>query len=253
MTTTFSRAAVALAAAGTLVLAGCSAGTSQSEPSSSSSTTSSATSTKKSVPSSAQLLKDMKAAAFEAQSVRMRGEMTLDGKPSAFEIAGAKGSNNWVANITSSPSGGTADIINVDGALYVKGDREFWNAQGAVAADDYLQGKYLRVPASEAGAGMEQYSIDNMLKMLYEDEVSASDGWGTKVEETTLDDKPVYMLSDRGDEETKIYLSAEDEHQLYKAVGKMDDGSGFTVTFTEWDAVAPVTAPPPDQVREVPN
>ena len=63
---------------------------------------------------------------------------------------------------------------------------------------------------------------------------------------------PAYVLTDRvGGENGKLYISADGQSNLLRIV-RLKANSG-TLDFTEWNAVAPMSAPAASEVGKIPG
>ena len=106
------------------------------------------------------------------------------------------------------------------------------------------------LPAA-AEAGMDNLKVSTLLDKILAKDMSTADKLNTKVEEGEIDGVSVYRMTDKvGSNGSKIYVSADGRARLMRIEGPTSQGS---LNFTEWDSVMPVSAPPADQVVELPR
>lgn len=254
-------AALSVALVGALALAGCggggTTGTATSGAASGDPTQSTTSEAPRKDASAGELLKGMQTAANAATSVKISGNMTQGGQPMTVEIAGNRDGSNSTAKVSMGVDQGTATLITVDGKTYIQGDKLFWDKNAGPGLYEQFSGKYIEMP-SESASQMGDISVGSILDAMFKDQkFTAVDGWTTGVERGDLDGQEVYILTDKADANTKVYVSADGKDNLMKIEGTLDDSSGtpgsVDMTFSDWNAVAPVTAPPADQVMQIPG
>ncbi|MFV0460537.1 MAG: hypothetical protein ACK5MT_17415 [Actinomycetales bacterium] len=229
----------ALSACGT----GSDSGSDTSTSTSASETTTSETAAE--TPSVGELLDTMRASANAATSAKLAGSLTQAGKPMTLELAGSRDGTNQSATVTL--DGGTAQILTVDGKDYVKADRAFWESQGVGQVADMVGSKYLTSDQRFSG----DYTLGALLDEMFASEFTAADSLNTTVEAVDLNGSPAYKLTQtEGTDSTELWVSADGQANLLRIQG-IYDGGPLQLSFSDWNAVAPFTAPPADQVLSV--
>lgn len=232
---------VAIAAAGVVIgLAACGGSTSSvGQPGSS------GTAGAPGVPSAQTLLTDATTALKSAQSVRIAGGITESGKNLHLDVGFIKSGS--LSGMLTGPFAGTPatfKLIVVGGKGYVLLDKTFFNelvkSHGVPAiACSTLCGKYIELPASQFG----DFSLNGLTNSMLKGANKAAPG----VVVTTLNGQPVYRITDGHG--TFLYIAKNGTHyplEITKA------GTGM-LTFTQWNSVPPVTAPPSSQIVSLPS
>jgi hypothetical protein len=75
------------------------------------------------------------------------------------------------------------------------------------------------------------------------------DKLNTRVQTSGVAGVPAYLLTAKLDGDVKIYVSADGKARLLRIEG----AKSGTLEFSEWDSVAPTSAPPVDQRAQTPN
>ena len=235
----------ALAAAGLLTLTGLTACGS----SAAGTTAAPKASAKKPVPSVGDLYTKARESAKAAKSVHLKGQMTESGESMKIDLAGIRGGDTVG---TVSMKDGTFEIRRVGSTVYMKSTADYWKKNAGAEAAEMIGNKYLKLPA-DAAKDMDEFTVGALLDGIFEDEsLSTVDKLASKVEETTVNGQPAYLLSERLDPNgAKIYLAADGTAHLLRIVGPKDDPG--SMDFSEWDAVTAATAPAASQIAKIPG
>lgn len=228
--------------AAALVLTSCSAGTGSgagggTDPTASSSPTHST------LPSAAELFNGALAEVNTATSVRITVSGMRGGNQVAMEVAGVRDGSNQVLRIAQGEGKGVAEVITVDGKEYVKGDLAFWTATQGVprAKAKQFVGKYALVKGT---AYSRQWNGDVFLKPL-SNIGQVGDGLTFPVTEVVENGAPMYQVTLNADN-AQWYDRDAPRHLRRTVATKGSDRSDMT--YSDWNAVPLVTAPPADQV-----
>jgi hypothetical protein len=241
---------VALAAAVTLALSACSSGTSpagKAAPAKTPTSSSSATGN-----SAAALLEQLRKSSAAAKSVRVKGTINNNASTAKavklnINIAGDRAGKNMQAIINDGT--GEIEILTVGGQTYLKADATYWTKNGTAAIAEQAAGKYIKVPAASA-AGIGGLTIGSLLDQIFAKDMSTASKLNTKVQKTSVNGIPAYAMTTKSDG-TKIFVSADGQARLLRVQGSKSQPG--TVDFTEWNAVPPVSAPPADQLVNIPG
>ncbi len=194
-------------------------------------------------PHGEELFKQAKASTTAATSARVAGTMVLDGKPTSIDLSGSRDGKNQ--RLTMNVAGeGSETILVVDGKQYLKADRSYWEAQDAGDVADQVGDKY--VSSTEPVDG--DMSWGAVVDEMFAEGLTKLQALNIKVDNANLDGVPAYRLTDRvAGDGTELWVSADGKANLLKISGKDDDGP-VALKFSDWNAVAPITAPAADQV-----
>ena len=232
---------LALAAAIALGLSACASTTptNKAKPISSSSATT--------APDAAAVYQLMRTSAAAAKSVHIKGAFIEKGQKLQIDVAGDRAGTN--TRVIVDDGNGAVEILTVNGRFYLKADAAYWTKNGSAAAK-VAAGKYVTVPAGSA-AGMDVFKVGTLLDQILAKDMSNVQKLNTQVEETEVDGVSAYLMTDKiGGDGSRIYVSADGQARLIRIESPKGEG---LLNFTEWDAVAPVSAPPADQLVELPR
>lgn len=231
---------VAVAALGLTSCAGAGPGTAGSDASA---VASGAAPAPGALPAAAELFNGALAEIEAATSVRVRVSGLRGGQQIDLEVAGARDGSNQILRIAHGEGKGVAEVITVDGKEYVKGDLAFWTAtQGLSRAKArQLIGKYALVDDT---AYARQWN-GNVFLALVSNIGEVGDGPRFPVTEVVEGGEPMYQVTlDAGNAQ---WYDREAPRRLRKIVTtKGEDRS--RMSYSDWNAVPRVTAPPADQV-----
>jgi hypothetical protein len=164
-----------------------------------------------------------------------------------INIAGDRAGKNMRAIINDGT--GEIEILTTGGQTYLKADAAYWTKNGTAAIAKQAAGKYIKVPAASA-AGVGALTVGSLLDQIMAKDMSATSKVDTKVEKTNVNGVPAYAMTTKSDG-TKIFVSADGQARLLRVEGSKNQPG--TVDFTEWNAVPPVSAPPADQLANIPG
>lgn len=235
---------LAALAAGSLILTGCSTATSTATSTAPAAGVSAAQTAQVAVPGADVLWGQVKDLMTNAKSVHMSGTAARDGKTVKLDVAGNRAGSNQTLKITQ--DGGTATLITADGMTYIRGDKKFWANQGTTVSDPKVLAKYVATKADPASA----MSVGSMFDEMSKGEFNIVDAVNLQVTQTTVDGKPAFEISERvaSKNEPHIWTTADGKGTLIKLDAKDDSGAQTSLSFSEWDAVPTVKAPPASQV-----
>jgi len=234
-----------LAAAVAIALSACaSTTTDKAKPSGSSSAASAATT----APSAATVYQQMRTSGAAAKSVHIKGAFTDKGQKLQIDIAGDRAGKNMKALVDD--GNGQVEILAAAGDVYIKGDAAYWTKNGSAAIAKVAAGKYVKVPAGSA-ASLDDLKVGTLLDQIVASDMSTADKLNTNVQTTSVDGVRAYLLTTKVGGDAKIFVSADGKARLLRVEGpKTQPG---TLVFTQWDAVAPVSAPSADQLATIPG
>jgi hypothetical protein len=196
-------------------------------------------------PSAQALVNDALTALKSAQSVRISGSVTQSGKNLRLNVGFVK--SGAFSGTMSGPFAGTQatfTLIATGGKTYLLLDKAFFNAlsktQGIPAsACQTLCGKYVAVPAAQFG----NFSLNGLTSSMLKGAHKAAPG----VVVTSVNGQPAYRVSDGHG--SFLYIAENGTHYPLEIT---KPGTG-TLTFTDWNSVPPITAPPASQVISLPG
>jgi hypothetical protein len=205
---------------------------------------SSATSVATAAPTAAALYQLMRRSGAAAKSVHVKGDYIDDGQHLQLDVAGDR-AGTTMRLLVNFGSGGI-EILKVNGDFYLKADATFWTRLSSAATAKVAAGKYVKVPAGSA-AGMGGFRVGTLLAQVFAEDLSSVDKLNATVQKTNLDGVRAYLLTTKVGGDAKIYVSADGGARLLRA----DDAKSGTLDFTQWDGVAPTSAPPDSQLAQV--
>lgn len=246
---------LALAASAVLGLSACSSSSSTGTTSpakASSSASSSASSPKTASDSAAALFDQLRKSGTAAKSVRIKGSITNGSTNEkavkvTVDIAGDREGKNMQAIVNDGT--GAIEILTVGGQTYLKADTAYWTKNGSAAIAKIAAGKYIKVPAGSA-AGIGGLTVGKLMDQIFAKDISAAGKLNTTVTKTQINEVPAYLMTTKLDD-TKIYVSADGTAHLLRVEGAK--GQQTRLDFTEWNAVAPASPPPADQLAKLPG
>lgn len=195
--------------------------------------------------SAIELVGKVKTAAAAAKSATAKATGMNNGKAVSMDMSGTVDGKNATLNMTQ--DGATVNTRTVDGVVYLKADKAFWDSQGQSAAAAIVGDKWAKLPAaqSEAFSGTSISSVlTQMLDSMTEDKLAAT------VESVELDGKKVFVVTHvKGKDEAQMFVAADGTWLPVKVTGKASENA--VLTLTEWNSVAAVTAPAADQVLDL--
>ena len=195
--------------------------------------------------SAVELVGKVKTAVAAAKSATAKATGTTSGKSFSMDMSGTLDAKNSTLKMTQ--GGGTVETKVVDGAVYLKADKAFWEAQGQAAAAAVIGDKWAKLPPAQSEA-FTKTSISSvlteMLGTMTEDKLAAT------VESADLDGKKVFVVTHaKGKDEAQMFVAADGTWLPVKVTGKTSENA--VLTLSEWNSVATVVAPAADQVLDM--
>lgn len=190
-------------------------------------------------PTAGALYKQLRASSLAAKSGHVKGNVSDEGETMAIDLAGAADGSNMEA--TFGAKEGTFTLRAVAGKYWIKGDEKYWTTSVGADAAKAVGAKWLAVPPGES-KGMDDTTLKSLLTEMFGDEdMSKLESLTTEVGTGTLSGVDTYVLTDKIGDSGQLITTADDKAQLLKIVGPK--GQPSQLTFSEWDAVKPFTAP----------
>ena len=261
-----TKVTIALAALGigALLLGACSddgsdrgAGDSSSSPtaSSSSSSSSSGSTSSPGAGDFASLSGEEIAAAAERdmkalKSATISGTVTNDGQETTIELR-ASGAGDCTGSV--GVDRGSAELLGVDGKIWIRPDKAFWQSFANGNVDRILQivgDKWVRLPGADDT--FEDFcNLDALLDELFD----SNDDGATyeKAAEQEVDGEQVIPVDVTDTDEQAAstgYVRVDSPHYLVRLDRTEGEDSG-TLSFSEFDEALDVTAPDPDDVVDL--
>jgi hypothetical protein len=163
-----------------------------------------------------------------------------------MDIKGAvDGSNQEITSDQGSKGKATVRVV-AKGKDYIKGDAAFWKTTGAPAATAAkIADKWVIAPASTA-TSLNDISISTFLdEAIGPSTLSDAELATGKATKSTLDGKPVWVISDSSASTVKGQLTlAQDTKYLLKLISTGSSSGNMNFNITGWDSQPKVTAPP---------
>lgn len=193
----------------------------------------------------AQSEKDMKA----LTSLTMAGTITQDDGELELDL-----SFDTDGNCAGSMGmqGGTAEVVSVDGASYLRGNEAFWRATAGDSAEQVmavLGDRWAKLPA-----GSEDFSefcdLDSLLDE-FDDDSDDSKETVTKGKVATVDGQDaVEIVTKDEDGTTHAWVATEGKHYIIKLEHTGEDEPGV-MSFSDFDEPVDAEAPAEDEVVDM--
>jgi len=186
----------------------------------------------------ASLLSSMKTAFANVKSVRMSGTVLIHGKSATLDLSMFRSGN----------LSGTVKVGLIDGYLLVVGGSTYVYVSKAFfryiqdtqhvpsSACALMCGKYVKVPLGSLG----QFNLADLSRIVVKHIPNADSVPQLRV--TTFDGQAAYEVTDNSG--ARGYIAENAPHYL---LGLSVPGQG-TLTFSEWNAVPPISAPPASKI-----
>jgi hypothetical protein len=236
---------LALVAAVTLSLSACTLTTAAGNPKAGK--PSSATGGATTAPTAAAVYQLMRKSGATAESVHVKGAYTDNGQKLQLDVAGDRAVREM--RLLVDFGNGAIEILKVNDDFYLKADAAYWTRlDGSAAITNLAAGKYVKVPAGSA-AGMGDFRVGTLLDLVFASDIPTADKLNTKVQTANVDGVHAYVMTTKVAGDATIYVSTDGKARLIRA----ESTTNGTLDFTEWDSVAPTSAPPADQLAKTPN
>jgi outer membrane lipoprotein-sorting protein len=180
------------------------------------------------------------------KSVRIDGTVPSGTRTGTVNLAGACDGSNARAQTTT--EGESFEVITISGTYYVKANTAFWLATGASNAQiNAIGSRYLATTDPRMG----DYTVAKLVDGLKASGLVAA-STDLSVESTTQGGQAAYKLvrgARTSASSVTVWTTVKDAVPLRV---KVEDPSGsLDITFSDWNAVSPFTAPPPAQVVKI--
>lgn len=198
----------------------------------------------------AQISEKARVAMTKLDSFKVKGGMTTDGEHMTFDFAVAAKGN---CHGTFTTGGASAEIRQVGGDTFMKGDEKFWQQTGSEehsssketdALTEMLKGRWVKMPAEDAKAD-DKFPFCDIGTMFEKDE---KESHLTRGADTEVNGTPAVTLTGKDGAATQTLLvSAKGQPYALRlaAVGGKEPGS---FDFTAFNEPVTVTPPPPGEV-----
>ncbi len=188
-----------------------------------------------------EILSKALAAASSAQSVHVKGDVTVDSDKISLDVTVS--GENGKGTITA--EGQSVELIRLNNDVYMKAGEGFWNM---VAGNDpnpavasLLKDRWVKVPADEGFA--------ELANLFDPDTLLPDAGPATKGETKTINGISAIGLTDSVDTgEAVIYVATQGEPYPLRLEGPPGEGA---IDFTDWNAPVEITAPPAGEVLDM--
>ena len=195
--------------------------------------------------SATELVGKVKTAVAGAKSATAKATGMNNGKTFAMEMSGTLDATNSTLKMTQ--DGASVQTKVVDGSVYLKADKAFWEAQGQAAAAAVIGDKWAKLPAAQSASFTStniSALLTQMLSTMTEDKLAAT------VESAELDGKKVFVVTHaKGKDEAQMFVLADGSWLPVKVTGKTSENA--VMTLADWNSVAAVVAPAADQVLDM--
>ena len=186
---------------------------------------------------------------LSASTAHLSGWVVKSGQRLTLDIAGRVDGTNQTLQMSLGTSG-SMTALTVGGAIYVKGDKTFWDSSAGAGSGDRIGDKYVILTGSDA-TDIGSVTMKDLLTGMFSDSsLSALKAVTSQVRRATVDGQDAYVLTDTragtGSSSGELDVTTDGTARLI-AVRTVGSEQG-EVHFTDWGAVGPVLAPPPAEV-----
>ncbi len=175
-----------------------------------------------------------KVAASEAKSVHLAGSFTTGHSPISLDLVLAAGQG---ARGVISQHGVSFQIVELDGNVYIYGDRAFYEHFGGHAAAQLFQGKWLKAPA-HSGEFASLASLTDMRALL--GALLRSEGELSRAGTAKIEGQMAVGVTDQAHSGT-LYVAT--TGKPYPVAVVQNGGGGGKLLFNAWNAPVTVQAP----------
>ncbi len=191
----------------------------------------------------AELISKVETATQAAKSVHFIASGSSDGKKMSIDFAGSLDGSNGKYAMTNGDE--NFEIISAGGQMYIKGNAAMLKNRVPANVADQLSTKYIKLPEAMR-ASFQSITTESMLKTMLND-FKKNDG---TVGEETVDGKKTFVItSEKGKAEGQGFIAADGSWLPVSLTDKDIDSA----KFTDWDKVPAVSAPPADQILDIPG
>jgi hypothetical protein len=196
------------------------------------------------------IVKAAKSDMADLDAVKVSGTVTTDGQEISIDLQASSG-GNCTGSI--GVEEGTAEILGVDGATWMKPDEAFWRQFASEDADEVLRlvgDKWVVIPEDDDSFNT-FCDVDDLLdQLLEEDEDDGSKYSVNGTDELDGDDVVLVDNEDPEDGTSTGYVLVDDPHYLVKVENNDGDDTG-SVVFSEFDEEFEVEAPATEDVIDL--
>jgi hypothetical protein len=182
-----------------------------------------------------QVLADAKAAATDASSAHVSGNINSNGTPITLDLSTARGKG---AKGSMSTNGLTFDLVRIGDTLYIRGSDEFYKHFAGATVAQLLHGKWLK--ASATHGRLRSLAPLTSLGALFTG-ISSQHGKLVNDGKTTYKGDDAVVIRDTSDN-SKLYVAATGKPYPVAIVGGKKGESG-TITFDDWNKGVSLSAP----------
>jgi hypothetical protein len=182
----------------------------------------------------AEILTAAKSASVDAKTAHISGSIISGGKPISLDmklVSGKGGQGQIVLE------GRSIRLVDVGQAVYMQGSAAFYRNIAGSAAADLLQGKWLKVPASNSGFSS-LASLTNLSKLI--DTTLATHGKLSSAGTATIDGQKAIGITDSVKDGT-LYVATTGIPFPLEIVKHGADGG--KIIFDEWNKPVKLAAP----------
>jgi hypothetical protein len=164
-----------------------------------------------------------------------------------IDIAGTRDGTN--SRMVRTLGGAKGQVLTVGESQYVQGNAAFWTLASMPSDVIARVGeKYVKTATSKDNAAV---SVGEALDSVATASFAGIDMLNLKVEKTDFGGTPAYLVSERipSPDRFTMWVSADSARHLLRL--RTSGASPVDLSFTEWNAVAPITAPPAAQIVKI--
>lgn len=200
--------------------------------------------------SGTEIAEDAVAAMKDVKSLRIKGDVTEDGKVMSLDFTVDGTTGNCSGSF--GQDGQKADLISLDQEQYMRADGAFWKAQADNAEQGnqmatMLGGKWVKIPTSAEDFG-ELCDIDELLGEFSEAPEKDEKVTKGEVEEVAGVDA-IALTGDDDGEKATVWVAVDGEHYIVKVEIEGDEPG--TLEFLDIDDPAEIKAPPASDVVDM--
>lgn len=199
----------------------------------------------------AQISEKARVAMAKLDSFRVKGAMTTDGKRMTFDFSVAR-KGDCQGNFTT--GGASADVRQVGGVSYMKGDEKFWQQIGGeegtsseetAAFSELLKGRWFKVPVEDAKTEGEFPFCD--IGTMFEKDTKDNEKL-TRGADTEVNGTPAVTLKGKDGAATQTLLVAAKGEPYALRLTEEGGKEPGSFDFSAFNEPVNVTPPPPGEV-----
>ncbi|MGW2046972.1 hypothetical protein ACWCPF_17585 [Streptomyces sp. NPDC001858] len=200
----------------------------------------------------AQISEKARVAMVKLDSFKVKGDITTDGERMIVDFSVASTGD---CQGTFTTGGASADVREVSGVSYMKGDEKFWQQMGSedgtspeetAAITEMLKGRWFKMSAEDAKAD-DKFPFCDVATMFEKDE---EDSQLTRGADTEVNGTPAVTLTGKDGAATlTLLVAAKGEPYALRMTHEGGEEPG-TIDFSAFNAPVTVTPPPPGEVMD---